>query len=64
MGGESCTVLRLRLMCKLAMPHIVSSSFVDTFNIWSICNNIFQKKIELMVIYSTKFNTTPFSSSI
>ena len=21
MGGESCTVLRLRLMCKLAMPH-------------------------------------------
>ena len=22
MGGESCTVLRLRLMRKLAMPHI------------------------------------------
>ena len=27
MGGESCTVLRLRLMCKLAMPRIAKDQW-------------------------------------
>ena len=36
MGGESCTVLRLRLMLKLAMPHMYFFSGKCIFQKWTL----------------------------
>ena len=39
MGGESCTVLRLRLMRKLAMPHMDRPLNILYLNFSIICQH-------------------------